>query len=127
MKSSINLNRLQIAALVMVLAGFAGAQALREQVRAAAVRWLLDDCALQSSLRDDLRAAASPALETFFLEALQKGPEPAQVSDIEQAAARRYEQRQQALKGPSTHGLSPQDIEEARKVRAKVHIRSRLF
>ena len=116
MKSSINLNRLHIAALVMLLVTLAGAQLLREEVRAAAVRWLLDDCGLQSSLRDDLRAAASPALETFFLDALQKGPEPAQLSDVEQAAARRYEQRQQSLKGPSSHGLSQQDIEAARKV-----------
>ena len=65
MKSSINLNRLHIAALVMLLVTLAGAQVLREEVRAAAVRWLLDDCGLQSSLRDDLRAAASPRSKHF--------------------------------------------------------------
>jgi hypothetical protein len=117
MKPSIHFNRGVLAAtLVMVLATLANSQVLREEVRAAALSWLLNDCSLQSSLRDDLRAAASPALEAFFLEALQKGPEPAQLSGIEQAAARRYEQRQQALKSPSTHGLSSQDIEDARKV-----------
>lgn len=115
-----NLNRaarLVLSVGLMVASATVGlAQPLTEEVRALAVRWLLTDCGLGSSLRDDLRKVVSPALESFFLEALHNGPHSGQMSEIEQAAARRYEQRQQALKRPQSLGLSPQDLEEARKV-----------
>jgi HEAT repeat protein len=115
-----NLNRaawlVMSAALIVVLGTIGLAQPLNEEVRALAVRWLFTDCGLGSSLRDDLRKVASPALESFFLEALHNGPDSGQMTEIEQAAARRYDQRQQALKRPQSLGLTPQDLEEARKV-----------
>jgi len=109
--------RLMISAtLLLALAPVGLAQPLSEEVRAMAVRWLFTDCGLGSSLRGDLRKAASPALESFFLDALHSGPDSGQISQLEQAAGRRYEQRQQALKRPQSLGLSPQDLEQARKL-----------
>jgi hypothetical protein len=109
--------RLMMSAALMLVLGTVGlAQPLSEEVRALAVRWLFTDCGLGTSLRDDLRKAASPALESFFLDALHSGPDSGQMSELEEAAARRYEQRQQALKRPQSLGLSSQDLEQARKV-----------
>ena len=117
MKSSMaNLQKVGVAALLLLLATSAFGQALSENARAQATHWLLDNCGLQSSLRNDLRSAASPALEAFFLDAARNGPDSSQVAEIEKAAAQRYELRQQALKRPEGLGLSAQDIEEARKV-----------
>ena len=102
---------------VVLLAGtISQGQALSEEVRATATHWLLNDCGLQSTLRAQLQAAKSPALETFFLDALQNGPDASQIADFEKEANRRYDQRQQALKRPEGLGLSPQDIMEARKL-----------
>jgi hypothetical protein len=104
------------AALLLVLGTSVWGQTLSDEVRALAVRWLFNDCGLQDSLRDDLRSAANPALEAFFLDAAQKGPDSSQIAEIEKAATQRYELRQQALKRPEGLGLSAQEIEEARKI-----------
>jgi hypothetical protein len=108
--------RIGAVALLIVVVANAWGQALTEDLRAQATRWLLDNCGLQSSLRNDLRSAASPALESFFLDAARNGPNSSQIAEIEKAAAQHYELRQQALKRPEGLGLSAQDIEEARKV-----------
>ena len=117
MKITNRMAHLMIGAALVIAMGSAGwAQALTEDVRALAVRWLLTGCELGSSLRNDLRRVASPALESFFLDALHNGPDSRQMSEIEQAAGRRFEQRQQALKRPQSLGLSSKDLEEAGKV-----------
>lgn len=105
-----------VVLLMLAAAVKTPAQGISEEVRAVAVRWLLSDCGFGSLLEDELRRAASPALEAFFLEALDKGPDSAQMSELEKASARRFEERAQALKRPDALGLSREEIERARKV-----------
>jgi hypothetical protein len=114
--SSGTVQRIGTAALLLAMAVSAWGQALSDDARAVATHWLVDNCGLQSSLRNDIRSAASPALEAFFLDAARKGPDSSQIAEIEKAAAQHYELRQQALKRPEGLGLSAQDIEDARKV-----------
>lgn len=102
--------------LMSALATHGLAQGVPEEVRTIAVRWLFSNCGLGTTLEDELRRAASPALEAFFLEALDKGPDSAQIAELEKAAARRYAERLEALKRPDALGLSRQELEQAQKV-----------
>ena len=111
------------AALALVASGLvvamglrASAQELSEAVRVIATRWLATDCGLGGSVEDELRRAASPALEAFFFRALDKGPDSVQMTELEQAAARRYEQRQEALKRPEGLGLSREQLAQAQTI-----------
>jgi len=104
------------ATLLLLYGTSAWGQALNDEARGLANRWLVNGCDLQSSLRNDIRSAASPALETFFVNAAHNGPDSSQMAEIEKAAAQHYELRQQGLKRPEGLGLSAQDIEDARKV-----------
>jgi hypothetical protein len=102
--------------LLFSLSIVASAQLSNEQVRAIGERWLSGDCGLGSSLREELRNAATPALEAFFLAAVQNGPPSSEMLALEQAAAKRFEQRQQTLKRPEGLGLSREEVAEAQGV-----------
>jgi hypothetical protein len=104
------------ALAVGLLTGNATAQTLTEEVRVVALRWLLNDCGLSSSVAEDLRKIANPALEAFLIEALKQGPDAAQSAELEKAASQRYEQRTQTLQRGEVRGLSREDIEQALKV-----------
>ncbi len=54
-------------------------------------------------------------LEPFFLAALTQGPDQRLVSEVDQTAGRRFDQRQELLKR-RTSGLSESDLELARKL-----------
>lgn len=122
------LNRIQI---VSILIGFLGAAVLiisftssvspqpaNDQAQAAARSWLLNSCDVGEvgALENQLRAAA-PQLEPLFIQAFQNGPDGALVAEVEQAAAKRFERRQEILGNSGvTVGLSKEDIEAARAV-----------
>lgn len=121
------LNRIQI---LSVLIGFLGAAVLiisftssvspqpaNDQAQTAARSWLLNSCDVGEvgALENQLRAAA-PQLEPLFIQAFQTGPDAALVAEVEQAAAKRFERRQEALNSGVATGLSKEDIEAARAV-----------
>lgn len=103
--------------LAFALATSTVAQGPSEQVRSLALRWLLlnDDVGEEGVLEGELRNMGTQ-LEPVFLEALDKGPDSALLSELEQAAARRFEQNQELLKTGEGLGLSPEDLEAARSV-----------
>ena len=120
-------NRIQIASLVV---GFVGAAALivsftssvnpqsgNEQSQSTAKAWLLDSCDVEEigKVEQQLRAVG-PQLEPVFVQAFQNGPDSALVSEVEQAAAKRFDQRQELLKSGITAGLSKEDLDAARNV-----------
>jgi hypothetical protein len=120
-------NRIQVASLVV---GFVGAAALivsftssvnpqpaNEQSQSAAKAWLLDSCDVEEidKVEQQLRAVGAQ-LEPVFVQAFQNGPDSALVSEVEQAAAKRFDQRQELLKSGITAGLSKEDLDAARNV-----------
>jgi hypothetical protein len=107
-----------LATLVLMFSVAIGApaQTLSNEAREIGVRWLFGTCELGSPLRDELRKAASPALETFFLEAAQNGPPAGDIAALERAAGQRYAQRQQTFKRPDGLGLTAEDLAEAQHV-----------
>lgn len=121
------LNRIQIVSLLI---GFLGAAVLivtftssvspqpaNDQAQAAARSWLLDNCDVDEvgALENQLRSAA-PQLEPVFIQAFQNGPEAALVSEVELAAAKRFERRQEVLNSGVAVGLSKEDIDAAKSV-----------
>lgn len=121
------LNRFQIVSLLM---GFAGAalimvsvttrvtpQPANDQALSVARSWLLDSCDADevSAVENQLRAAG-PQLEAIFIQAFRNGPDAAFVSDVEQAAIKRYDSRQEYLNSGNNAGLSKEDLDAARSV-----------
>ena len=125
------MKRLNRIPIVSILIGFLGAAVLiisftssvspqpaNDQAQAAARSWLLNSCDVGEvgALENQLRAAA-PQLEPLFIQAFQNGPDGALVAEVEQAAAKRFERRQEILGNSGvTVGLSKEDIEAARAV-----------
>lgn len=120
-------NKIQIASLVV---GFVGAAVLivtfsspvipqpaNEQSQAAAKEWLLDSCDVEEigAVEQQLRANG-PQLEAVFIQAFQNGPDNALVSEVEQAAAKRFDRRQELINSGVNTGLSKEDLETARSV-----------
>jgi hypothetical protein len=78
--------------------------------------WLLRSCDLQLD-----RAVASLQRETtevtrLLLEAYRSGPPPALIEQVSQAASVRFSRRAVILGRPDGAGLSPQNLERAKKV-----------
>jgi hypothetical protein len=97
---------LTIAALVvgiLMIGAFAfraRAQQMTEAVRATAMTWLLNNCALGEEDRLERAVRDNAAvIEPFFLEVLAKGPDPKLVAEVEATANERYSQREAMLKG----------------------------
>lgn len=120
-------NRIQIMSLVV---GFVGAAALivsftssvspqpaNEQSQAAAKAWLLDSCDADEidKVEQQLRAMG-PQLEPVFVQAFQNGPDSALVSEVEQAAAKRFDRRQEVINSGVNTGLTKEDLDAARNV-----------
>ncbi len=101
---------------LLTLAGaVASAQPLIDRTpKAVALAWLLSDCGVDNPLAITVREAGV-ALTEVFLEALDKGPAADLVGEVERSAARGFEQRQVALKEGTGLGLSPEDLEIARR------------
>lgn len=114
---SILLGSLLTVSLVFFLTRPAIPQSTTEQARPAVERWLLGNCSVEEadSLEKQLRAFDTQ-LEPAFLEAFEKGPNTSLISEVEQAAAKRFDQRQALLKSGSVAGLSKEDIDAARSV-----------
>ena len=92
-------------------------QPLPEEARTAGTTWLVISCGLGE--RNQLEAILvryKAELEPFFLEALDKGPDPKLAAGVQQAASTRFELRQEALKTGKGLGLSDADLQAAREV-----------
>src|ERR1051326_7927427 len=98
--SSGTVQRIGTAALLLAMAVSAWGQALSDDARAVATHWLVDNCGLQSSLRNDIRSAARPTLQASLRHAARKRPDSTQIAERHKAAAQHYEPRQQARKRP---------------------------
>ena len=122
------LNRFQI---VSILIGFAGAAVLiisftgsvipqpagQQQVQSPAQAWLLDSCDVEeaATVESTLRAD-SAKFEPIFIQAFENGPDGALVAEVEQAAAKRFDRRQEVLNSGVAPGLSKEDLDLARGV-----------
>lgn len=92
-------------------------QQVSEAARDAVNRWLMSNCVVgeEGQLEAELRRFAEEA-EPLFLQALEAGPDPALIEELERAADRRYEKRQGLLKEAEGLGLSESDLEAAREI-----------
>ncbi len=100
-----------------------GLAQLPPDAQAAADTWLLKSCSQgeQDQLTDVLRKYKTQ-FETFFLNALQSGPPSALVSQVEAAASKAFDLRRQALKTGNGLGLSPAQLDAARKVTREQYV-----
>lgn len=108
------------AAVVVVSCGAAGsavAQQLPPEALNLVQTWLVKNCDLGEvrMLEQDLRQWGI-RLEPAFLEAVQDGPDAKLLSEFDEAAGKRFDQRQELLKTDVGLGLSRDDLEAARKV-----------
>lgn len=115
------MQRIQRVAMVAVMwAGFyprlASAQLPRE-AQLAGDTWLSKACDVgeKDQLSDVLRKF-KPQFELFFLNALNNGPAPQLLKEIESAASMIYDLRREALKTGRGLGLSETDLQAAQRI-----------
>ncbi len=103
-KASCWITVLVSVAFTLLSAGYlrVSAQQLSHEDLVLATHWLLSNCGLGegNQFTDRMRARAAQ-LVPYFAQAAQNGPDADAVTDLERAAATRYEQRQAALSDPS--------------------------
>ena len=121
------LNRIQVGSITIGLAGSVALiffftssvtpQPVPDESRALANAWLLDTCDVseEGKLEKELRASRTQ-LEPIFLQAFEQGPDSGLIREVEQAAAKRFDQREEMFKSGSTAGLSKEDLEAARSL-----------
>lgn len=121
------LNRIQVGSITIGLAGSVALiffftssvtpQPVPDEPRALANAWLLDTCDVseEGKLEKELRASRTQ-LEPIFLQAFEQGPDSVLLREVEQAAAKRFDQREEMFKSGSTAGLSKEDLEAARSL-----------
>lgn len=121
------LNRIQMSSIAIGLVAVAGliffstssviTQPAADDSHAAVTTWLIGSCDVEEEgkLEKELRASAT-RFEPVFLRAFEQGPDISLVKEVEQAAAKRFERRQEVLKSESPAGLSKEDLAVARSV-----------
>ncbi len=121
------LNRIQVGSITIGLVGAAALiffftssvtpQPVPDEFREIVNAWLLDTCdvAEEGKLEKELRASRTQ-LEPVFLQAFEQGPDSVLVKEVEQAASKRFDQREEMFKSGSTAGLSKEDLETARSL-----------
>ena len=114
---SITIGLVGAAALIFFLTSSVTPQPIPDEFRAIANAWLLDTCDVgqEGKLEKELRASRTQ-LEPIFLQAFEQGPDSALVKEVEQAASKRFDQREEMFKSGGTAGLSKEDLEAARSV-----------
>jgi hypothetical protein len=112
------IRRLLQPTLLSALLGLTPAFAqLPPDAQPAGNTWLLKACDLheQDQLSPVLRKFKSE-FEEFFLNALENGPPPQLLADVETTASKTFDLRQQALKTGKGLGLSEADLQAARAI-----------
>lgn len=97
--------------------GSAMAQQLPPEALNLVRTWLVKNCEVGEArvLEQDLKKWGT-RVEPAFLEAVKDGPDAKLLSEFEEAAAKRFDQRQELLKAGVGLGLSSEDLEAARRV-----------